>query len=73
MRLLRIDSSARTASVTRQLTARFAEEWKMKHPNGDVMHRDLSATALPLITDDWSTTNPVASTLSPAQQSYLAT
>src|ERR1035438_6255178 len=50
MRLLRIDSSARKASVTRQLTARFAEEWKMKHPNGDVMHRDVSTPALPLIT-----------------------
>lgn len=73
MRLLRIDSSARKASVTRQLTARFAEEWKMKHPNGDVMHRDVSTPALPLITDDWSATNPEASTPSPAQQSYLAT
>src|ERR1700694_5443590 len=73
MTLLRIDSSARKASITRQLTARFAEEWKMKHPNGDVMHRDVSTPALPLITDDWSATNPEASTLSPAQQSYLAT
>jgi FMN-dependent NADH-azoreductase len=45
----------------------------MKHPNGDVMHRDVSTPALPLITDDWSATNPEASTLSPAQQSYLAT
>ena len=28
MKLLQIDSSARTSSVTRRLTARFAEEWK---------------------------------------------
>ena len=33
MRLLRIDSSARTASVTRQLTARAAEEWKENYPD----------------------------------------
>jgi len=58
MRLLRIDSSARTASVTRQLTARFAEEWKMKHPNSDVMlPRPFGNSTLPLITDDWSATN----------------
>jgi FMN-dependent NADH-azoreductase len=73
MRLLRIDSSGRTASVTRQLTARFAEEWKTNHPHGDVMHRDLSATPLPLITDDWSATNLEPSKQSPAQRSYLST
>jgi FMN-dependent NADH-azoreductase len=54
MKLLQIDSSARTSSVTRRLTARFATEWKENHPDGEVIHRDLSATALPLITDDWA-------------------
>ena len=43
MRLLRIDSSARTASVTRQLTVKAAEAWKENNPDGDVLHRDLSA------------------------------
>src|SRR2546422_3885277 len=38
---------------TRQLTARFVAEWKESHPDGEVIHRDLSATTLPLITDDW--------------------
>jgi FMN-dependent NADH-azoreductase len=28
MKLLQIDSSARSTSVTRKLTAKFAEEWK---------------------------------------------
>ena len=37
MRLLRIDPSARATSVTRQLTARAAEEWKKNHPDGDVI------------------------------------
>src|SRR6202051_3687041 len=73
MKLLRIDSSARTASVTRRLTARAAEEWKENYPDGDVIHRDLSATQLPPITDDWSATQLEASKLSPAQRAYLST
>jgi FMN-dependent NADH-azoreductase len=73
MRLLRIDSSARTASVTRQLTARAAEEWKENNPDGDVIHRDLSAIQIPPITDDWSATQLEASKLSPGQRSYLST
>jgi FMN-dependent NADH-azoreductase len=53
MKLLRIDSSARDNSVTRRLTAKFAEAWKEKNPGGQVTERDLSSTLLPLITDDW--------------------
>src|SRR5229473_2075580 len=56
MKLLQIDSSARSSSVTRRLTAKFAKEWRKNHPDGEVIQRDLSATAIPLITDDWSAT-----------------
>jgi FMN-dependent NADH-azoreductase len=73
MKLLRIDSSARAASVTRQLTAKAAEEWKKSHPDGDVIHRDLSATQFPPITDEWSATYLEASKLTPAQRAYLST
>jgi FMN-dependent NADH-azoreductase len=73
MKLLQIDSSARTGSVTRRLTAKFAEEWKTNHPTGDLIHRDLSTTRLPLITDDWSATQIDPSNLSPSQRNYLAT
>src|SRR6202035_6076674 len=73
MKFLRIDSSARTASVTRQLTARAATEWKENYPDGDVIHRDLAATQLPPITDDWSATHIETSELTPAQRSYLST
>jgi FMN-dependent NADH-azoreductase len=73
MKLLRIDSSARTASVTRQLTARAAEKWKENNPDGYVIHRDLSAIEIPPITDDWSATHLDASKLSPGQRSYLST
>ena len=53
MKLLRIDSSARRSSVSRLLTARFAEAWQHEHPQGQVLERDLAATALPHITDEW--------------------
>jgi len=72
MKLLQVDSSARASSVSRRLTARFADEWKKKHPEGQVTHRDLSATALPAITDDWGATYVDESKLTPEQRSYLS-
>jgi FMN-dependent NADH-azoreductase len=53
MNLLRIDSSARRHSVSRQLTGRFAEAWQQEHPQGKVIERDLATTTLPHITDEW--------------------
>jgi FMN-dependent NADH-azoreductase len=73
MKLLHVDSSARDSSVSRKLTARFAEEWKKNHPEGEVIYRDLSTTVLPQITDDWGATYVDESTLTPAQRSYLST
>jgi FMN-dependent NADH-azoreductase len=74
MKLLQIDSSARrTSSVTRQLTVKFAQEWRKSHPDGEVIQRDLSATALPLITDDWGATYLEDSQLTLAQRSNLST
>ena len=73
MKLLQIDSSARTSSVTRRLTAKFAEEWRKNHPDGEVIRRDLSATFLPLITDAWAATQVDDSKRTPAERSYLAT
>jgi FMN-dependent NADH-azoreductase len=48
MKLLRIDSSARRNSVSRQLTSRFVETWKKENPKGEVIERDLATTHLPL-------------------------
>jgi FMN-dependent NADH-azoreductase len=73
MKLLRIDSSARSSSVTRQLTAKFVEEWKKNHPAGEVIQRDLATTVLPHITDHWVGAHLEPSQLTPAQRSYLAT
>jgi FMN-dependent NADH-azoreductase len=73
MKLLQIDSSARAGSVTRRLTAKFADEWRTNHPTGELIRRDLSTTTLPLITDDWGATYIEASKLSSSQRSYLST
>ena len=73
MKLLQIGSSARTSSVTRRLTARFAEEWEKNHPDGEVIQRDLSVAALPAITDDWSATYIEESKVTPTQRAYLST
>src|ERR1700676_2230763 len=72
MKLLQIDSSARAGSVTRRLTAKFAEQWRANNPTGEVIERDLSTTMLPLITDDWSATHIEPSKLSAAQRNYLS-
>src|ERR1700681_4739456 len=72
MKLLQIDSSARAGSVTRLLTAKFAEQWRANHPAGEVIERDLSTTMLPLITDDWSATQIEPSKLSSARRNYLS-
>jgi FMN-dependent NADH-azoreductase len=53
MKLLRVDSSARRNSVSRQLTSRFAEAWQTEHPEGEVIERDLATTPIHPITDEW--------------------
>jgi FMN-dependent NADH-azoreductase len=73
MTLLRIDSSARGSSVSRQLTARFVEDWRQEHPAGKVIERDLSRTPLPQITDEWAGTYADPAKLTPEQREYLAT
>ena len=73
MKLLQIDSSARLSSVSRKLTAQFADEWRKNHPGGQVLYRDLSTTALPPITDNWGATFIEESKLTPAQRTYLST
>ncbi|ONN65524.1 FMN-dependent NADH-azoreductase [Herbaspirillum sp. VT-16-41] len=50
--LLHIDSSARTGgSISRQLTASFAQQWQAKNPGGQVVHRDLAANTLPHLSE----------------------
>jgi FMN-dependent NADH-azoreductase len=49
MRLLRIDSSARHRSVTRQMTDDFVPAWRAAHPADEIVARDLATTKLPAI------------------------
>jgi FMN-dependent NADH-azoreductase len=52
--LLHIDSSPLYGrSVSRELTAAFVTQWKTSYPFGSVVHRDLTATAIPPINADW--------------------
>ena len=73
MTLLRIDSSARESSVTRQLTSAFVDAWRDRHPGDDVVERNLAGTALPAITDQWSATYRDAAGLTPDERQYLST
>ncbi|HVI07910.1 MAG TPA: NAD(P)H-dependent oxidoreductase [Candidatus Binatia bacterium] len=75
MKLLRIDSSARRNSISRQLTGKFVETWRSEHPAGEVIHRDLAATHFPLITDEWtqaSYSNPATRTPEQAREIALS-
>ena len=52
--LLHLDSSARTAgSVSRALTAQFADDWAAANPGGTVAYRDLALEPLPHLTEGW--------------------
>jgi FMN-dependent NADH-azoreductase len=52
--LLHIDVSPRgDYSVSRTLSAAFAEEWKAKHPDGTVVRRDLAAAEIPFVDLPW--------------------
>lgn len=53
MKLLRLDSSARRDSVSRQLTAEFVRLWQAAHPDGQLLERDLAAAPFSIINDDW--------------------
>lgn len=74
MKLLRIDSSARQSSVSRQLTSSFVDAWRQQNPNGDVIERNLASTSLPLITDEWvQAAHSDPAKLTPEQSLVLAT
>jgi len=73
MRLLRIDSSARRNSVSRQLTERFVETWKNQNLAGEVMERDLATTHFPPISDEWMlAAHSDLAKLTPAQRETLS-
>jgi FMN-dependent NADH-azoreductase len=73
MKLLRVDSSARRNSVSRQLTQKFVETWKKENPAGELIDRDLTKTNLPHITDEWMlAAHSDLAALTPAQRETLS-
>ncbi|MEV4198293.1 FMN-dependent NADH-azoreductase [Micromonospora globbae] len=52
--LLHLDSSARTASFSRDLGARFARRWREAYPNGGYTYRDLTREPIPPIGEAWT-------------------
>ena len=62
-----------TASFSRRLTGEFVRQWQDRHPDGEVVVRDLVATALPVLNAEWISAayTPEASR-TPEQQAALA-
>jgi FMN-dependent NADH-azoreductase len=51
--LLIVNSSPRSNSVSRKLTRQFADDWKARHPSGQIIERDLSDGAIPYLSESW--------------------
>ncbi len=52
--LLHIDSSPLYGmSVSRELTAAFVAEWRVAHPGGTIIDRDLNASSIPPVSAAW--------------------
>lgn len=72
--LLHVDSSPMgQASISRRLTQEFVCHWRDAHPDGDVISRDLTATAIPTVTAAWVAANYTpAESRTPEQNELLA-
>jgi FMN-dependent NADH-azoreductase len=71
--LLHIDSSPLgEASISRHLTSEFVHNWKLANPDGKIITRDLSSTAIAPVTGAWvgAARAPEAS-LTPEQRQLL--
>lgn len=56
--LLHLDSSPMgEASISRRLTAEFAQRWRNANRQGRVIYRDVAATAIPVVTAAWVAAN----------------
>ena len=73
--LLKLDSSPMgQGSVSRKLTAKFAESWLKTHPGGKVIERDLTTLNLPGVDAAWAAAvHTPESARTAAQNNALAT
>jgi FMN-dependent NADH-azoreductase len=71
--LLQIDSSPLASSVSRELTREFVSNWKVAHPNGQVVIRDLAANPAKPLDQAWiHAAHTPAESLQPEQKALLA-
>jgi FMN-dependent NADH-azoreductase len=71
--LLQIDSSPLDSSVSRELTREFVSNWKIAHPDGQVIVRDLAAHPAKPVDQAWIyAANTPAEALHPEQKALLA-
>jgi len=61
--LLRIDSSPRSNSISRELTDVFVADYTANNPGTTIITRDLVATPPPFVTEDW-----ISNSFAPADQ-----
>lgn len=52
--LLHLDASARTRSISREVSAVFADAWRVHNPDGSYRYRDLAADPVPFIDEAWT-------------------
>jgi FMN-dependent NADH-azoreductase len=52
--LLHLDASARRTSISREISAAFAESWRAENPEGGYLYRDLAANPVPFIDEAWT-------------------
>jgi len=71
--LLQIDSSPLASSVSRELTREFVSNWKITHPSGRVIVRDLAANPPKPVDQAWIyAAHTPADALQPEQKALLA-
>ena len=52
--LLHLDASARNPSISRQVSAEFAQAWRAAAPDGSYRYRDVAAHPVPFIDAGWT-------------------
>ncbi|MFE7801642.1 FMN-dependent NADH-azoreductase [Nocardia sp. NPDC057440] len=52
--LLHLDASARRTSISREVSAAFADAWRAENPEGGYLYRDLAANPVPFIGEAWT-------------------
>jgi FMN-dependent NADH-azoreductase len=52
--LLHVDASARRRSISREVSAAFAQAWRAQHLDGRYVYRDLATDPVPFIDEAWT-------------------